>query len=574
MKTGTKITAVIVCAAVAAGSGMGGFMMYRSNQKQKHKVDVIPVSNIMEQYWGDEITMDGSVIESNTQSIVVSSNLLVDKVFVEEGDLVKKGTPLLEYDMTAVELDLAQKKTALAVAEDNVRQAKKELERLKVLRPSEEAPVVPDYPIFPVFPEESDPGVTVNTLKEASDVIQAANGSGTANDPYQFACSGNTVVRKALLEKLLTEGKYAVFVVYESSGNIAYAWMVSHESLSGTLIEDWVLGANVVVKEDGGVQIRQDGVWYGIIQVGGSFDYDPIGEVTDVPTEPESTEPSEIPSELPTEATEETNVSTEVIQPVSYITPLAAKSESEDYMYSRAELQYKISQQEVEIRSLELTAKKAEIEYETSLEKKQNPQEKAKIDGVVSKIANSEEELEVGEPYLVVRGEGGVLIQGNISETYLDKIGVGSVVMVNSWETGVMTAAHITEIDKTPSSYDYQNSGQNPNNSLYPFRASVEESCDLTIGNYVSISFSDDTYSNSFYIPMSYVRQSEGQYYVMKESEGGKLKKQVIQTGKIIYGGYSIEVISGLSEYDCICFPYGKYVTEGALTNRSSRALY
>ncbi|MGN0631802.1 MAG: hypothetical protein ACI4JN_10785, partial [Ruminococcus sp.] len=533
MKTGTKIIAVIVCAAVAAGSGMGGFMLYRSNQQQKHKVDVIPVSNVMEQYWGDEITMDGSVIESNTQSIVLSSNLLVDKVLVEEGDFVKKGTPLLEYDMTAVELDLAQKKTALAVAEDNVRQAKKELERLKSLRPSEEAPVVPDYPVFPDFPDEPAPEVTENTLKEITDVIQAAKGSGTANDPYQFACSGNTVVRKVLLEQLLTEGKYAVFVVYDGSGYGAYAWMVSHESLSGAPIEDWILGANVVIKEDGGIQIRGGGVWYGIIQVGGSFDYDPIGEVTDVPTEPESTEPTEIPSESPTETTEESTVPTEIVQPLSFITPLAAKSESEDYMYSRAELKYKISQQEVEIRSLELTAKKAEIEYETALDKKQNPQEKAKIDGIVSKVAQSEEELEVGEPYLVVRGEGGVMIQGNISETYLDKIGVGSVVMVNSWETGVMVAARITEIDKTPSSYDYQNYGQNPNNSLYPFRASVEESCDLTIGNYVSISFSDETYSNSFYIPMSYVRQSEGQYYVMKESEGGKLEKQVIQTGKI-----------------------------------------
>ena len=36
-----------------------------------------------------------------------------------------KGTPLLDYDMTAVGLEVAQKQTALAVAQENVRQAQK-----------------------------------------------------------------------------------------------------------------------------------------------------------------------------------------------------------------------------------------------------------------------------------------------------------------------------------------------------------------------------------------------------------------------------------------------------------------
>lgn len=571
MKKANKIIAVVVCVAVAAAGGTGGFVMYRSKQYQKHKVEVIPVSYIMEQYWGDEINMDGSVTASNTQSIVLSNNLLVDKVFVKEGETVKKGTPLLEYDMTAVELDLAQKKTGLAVAEDNLNQGKKELERLKTLRPSEEAPAEPDYPFEPDFPDEPS-GAGNNILGEITDVSQAAQGSGNANDPYQFACSGNTIVRRSLLEQLQTERKSAVFVVYDAEGYGAYAWIVSPEYLDGNVLEDWILGQNVTVKEDGGVQIKGGGIWYGIIQVGGSFDYNPIEEPSDVPTEPETTEPTEIPSEFPTESSTET--SEEIIQPVAFVTPLVSQTGSEDYMYSRDELKYKISQQEVEIRSLEIEAKKAQIEYDSALEKKQNPQEKAKIDGVVTKVAESEDELEVGEPYLVLRGGGGVTIQGNISESYLDKINVGSMVNVNSWETGEMVTARITEIDNVPSSYDYQYYGQNPNNSLYPFRAEVEEECDFTIGNYVSITFSSEALSDNFYIPMSYVRQSDGQYYVMKESEDGKLEKQMIQTGKLIYGGYSIEIISGLSESDNICFPYGKYVVEGALTKKSDRSLY
>lgn len=575
MTKGKKIVTIAVCLAVVAGSASGGFMFYRSKEAQKHKVEVIPVSYVMEQYWGDEIRMDGMVAASNTQSVVLSNSQLVDKVLIKEGDIVKKGTPLLDYDMTAVELDVAQKKTALALAQDNIRQAKKELDKLKGLRPSEEAPDFSEDFFEPDFPDE--PWDLPNILSEVKDVSDAAMGSGLAGDPYQFACKGETVVYSNVLEQLRQTNKSAVFVVYDETGYAAYAWLVSPDSLRETVLDNWVLGSNITLTDDGGVQIHGGGVWYGIVQVGGTFDYDPAdNSEPDEPTEPATTT-EEATTEPPT-----TEITTEVIvqpasfiRPLSVIVPLAANNNmSEDYMYSRSELQYKISQQEVEIRSLEIAEKKAQIEYDAAVEKQQNPQEIAKINGVVTKIAKSVEDLEVGEPFLVVRGEGGVTIQGTVSEVYLDKIKPGSVVNVNSWDTGEMVSARITEVDNTPSSYDYQSYGQNPNNSLYPFRASVEESCELTVGNYVSITFSGEAESGNFYIPLSYVRQENGQYYVMKESEDGKLEKQIIQTGKIIYGGYSIEVISGLNESDYICFPYGKYVTEGALVKKNSDTSY
>ena len=104
--------------------------------------------------------------------------------------------------------------------------------------------------------------------------------------------------------------------------------------------------------------------------------------------------------------------------------------------------------------------------------------------------------------------------------------------------------------------------------------SAIQPSGNLTIGNYVSLNFSGEAESNHFYIPVSYVRQEKGQYYVMKADENDHLTKQVIQTGKIIYGGYSIEVLSGLSEEDRICFPYGKYVTKGAPVKDGSGTMY
>lgn len=583
MTKGKRILTAAVCLVVAAGGVTGGAMFYRANQSKKHKVEVIPVSNIMEQYWGDEIYMDGIVSASNNHSVILSNDQLVERVLVKEGDIVKKGTPLLDYDMMAVELEVAQKKTSLALAEDHVRQAERELEKLKNLRPSEEMPDFDDDFFEPDDFGESD--MPSNILSEVKDVSEAAAGDGSSNSPYQFACSESTVVRTSVLEQISNTNSRAVFVVYDETGYAVYAWIISTDSLSGIPFADWTLGEHITLTEDGGVQISGNGTWYGIVQVGGSFDYDPAGTNTDEPTEPPTEETTE-PSTDNTENTENTDNTDEtspddLIQPVAFINPLseikplASKNESEDYMYSRSELQYKISQQELEIHSMEIEVKKAKIEYDAALEKQKNPQELSKIDGVVSKVAKSAEELEINEPYIVVRGEGSVMIQGNASEMYLDEIKPGTIINVSSWDTGEMVSARVTEVGNVPTSYDgSQDYGQNPNSSLYPFRAIVEDECDLTVGNYISITFSGEVSNNNFYIPLSYVRQEDGQYYVMKESKDGKLEKQIIQTGKIIYGGYSIEVISGLSESDHICFPYGKYVTEGAVVKKKNDTSY
>ena len=59
MTKGKKIAAVVICAAVAAGGGTGGTVLYRTQQAKKNRVDVMPVSSLMQYYWGDDLSMDG-----------------------------------------------------------------------------------------------------------------------------------------------------------------------------------------------------------------------------------------------------------------------------------------------------------------------------------------------------------------------------------------------------------------------------------------------------------------------------------------------------------------------------------
>lgn len=581
-----KIVTIAVCLAVAAGGGTGGTLLYRSRQAKKHEVDVMPVANMVQYYWGDDLSMDGQVVSGDVQNVTPSNDQLVEKVLVKEGDHVTKGTPLLQYDMTAVGLEVAQKQTALAVAQDNVRQAKKELERIQKLKPSEEAPVIPDYPDYPDEPDEPDtpdtPGTPKDTLAAVTALTQAAAGSGSESDPFQFACTGTTVVKQAVLDQLKASGQCAVFVVYSDQGEVLYGWLVRGSQLTAT--GDWTLGQNVTVTEDGGVQISGNGVWYGTLQVGGTFDYDPAGgdDSSGDTTQPADTTPGTSDDATSAPGAQTTSPDTTaaptaqmqggfVITPVAAIQPMAsAASDSDNYVYTRAQLKQKAAEQQIAIQSAEIDEKKAQIDYDGAVEKQEKGQELAKIDGVVTKVAESVESLETNEPYLVVQGSGGIMVQGNVSEMNLDKLTVGSQITVNAWDTGEMLTAEVTEIGTTPTAYTNQNGSENPNNSTYPFQAAVTDSTSLSVGSYVSLSFTSEVDSSTFYLPMSYVRQENGQYYVMRESKDKKLERQNIQTGKIIDGGSAIEILSGISQEDYICFPYGKYASEGALVHETN----
>ena len=104
----------------------------------------------------------------------------------------------------------------------------------------------------------------------------------------------------------------------------------------------------------------------------------------------------------------------------------SAASDSDNYVYTRAQLKQKAAEQQIAIQSAEIDEKKAQIDYDGAAEKQEKGQELAKIDGVVTKVAESVESLETNEPYLVVQGSGGIMVQGNVSEMNLDKLTVGS----------------------------------------------------------------------------------------------------------------------------------------------------
>ena len=153
----------------------------------------------------------------------------------------------------------------------------------------------------------------------------------------------------------------------------------------------------------------------------------------------------------------------------------------------------------------------------------------------------------------------------------LDQIQVGQTVNAMSWQSGTSFTATITEIDTYPNENSgYYGSG-NQNCSYYSYMAYIDDPEGLTNGEYLSLTIDTSdgqVQGNEIYLDAAYVRQENGRYYVMKE-ENGVLVKQYVTTGKLIDGGYAIEITSGLTEEDNIAFPYGKTAQEGVKTNSS-----
>ena len=159
-------------------------------------------------------------------------------------------------------------------------------------------------------------------------------------------------------------------------------------------------------------------------------------------------------------------------------------------------------------------------------------------------------------------------MEGSLNEMRLDTGSVGDQVQGTSYDSGMTFTATITEISSYPTSSDnyyYSYGGDNSNASYYPFLAYIEDAEGLSEG-YVDLQLMDTSPTTGIYLENYFIRtESSGKKYVYIQGEDGLLKKQYVQTGKVIYNS-ATEIKSGLTTEDKIAFPYGDDVQEGAAT--------
>lgn len=523
-----KIILIVVSLILVIALVTGGIFVYRWYHSENLVAEVQPVSNLNWGYGGSDMSSYGMVTNDLSQDVYLLSDQTIEEVFVEEGQTVSVGDPLLSYDMTMSDLQLEMKELDIDTLENKLAVAKKELERLKNTAPVPETPAATEDPVIPQLPAEPEEPQLPEKEGEAYNYITSASipnkGAGTVEDPYVFLCTPECYVTGEYLNSLsgdASDPKFAVFEIHENntfSGALQSSWKVSGNSGLPQMAEDskWSVSTKTQIEEE-------------------FVDEIPEPDMDTTVTEPEPEEPQG---------------------------------------YTAKELEKMISEKESEIRNLDLDKRKAELELEEMKKISENGVVSATVNGIVKTVGDKDNPPTDGSAFLVVSGSEGLYITGVLSELQLGEVEVGQAVYGYSWESGMSFEATITEI----SAYPEENSNfwgeGNPNVSYYPYTAYIEDTSGLKNGEYADLTMtSNEDHSNSIYLEKAYVREEDGQSYVLKEDENGRLVKQYVVTGKTLWG-QAVEIVSGLTLEDKIAFPYGKSAKEGAKTEESSGGFY
>lgn len=553
-----------------------------------NKIDVNSVSTLNTGYWDNPSTSTGFVSNSDTQSVLFDASKTITQVFVQEGQQVNAGDPLLSYDLTTLQsavdtsqLDVEKAQNAITLAEHELKkllnttpipdvveepeiqdhtpaplpgvpakdgngfypyvlslsQAEKNFTAYKIYYASttSEAPEKGPHEEASLWKEERETKESNNTcwywieytytdgstnaydpkdvVEYYSDKQQIPNKeiflAGTKQNPYVFKLSEKQgfVYGKLFLDNA-NLNQYLRFDVYTNDGEIDSSWLVRCDKFTTK-------------------QSMNEGDMYSVIS-----------------------------------HTKEEQKYVEVEQ---------KPSQDISSGYTEIELAKAIRDKKQELKTLDLDLRKAKLSLSENKALLNDGIVRAKRSGIVRNIKDLSNPIQDGSAFLEVATGQGTYIKGSISELMLNQIKVGDTISAYCWTSGETFDAKIQSIDTVPSSNSNYNGSGNPNVSYYGFEAYAKDASKIQAGEYLELTFnlSSDT-TSSIWLSKAYVKQEGNKYYVLKDVHG-KLKKQYVTVGKIVWGD-TMEIKDGLSDTDYIAFAYSKNAKEGVKTQKSSEA--
>lgn len=511
---------VIIAIIIAAISAIIIFFVTR----KKGEVPVYAVSDVGNiDYWENNSRSEGMIKEDKMQSVYLSSTQKVEKVMVKEGQKVKVGDALLKYNTTLSNLELERKQIDIKKAELELDKAQKELAKIKNYKPGE--PIYGSLPneVQEVVPEEkptfhdtipnlTPPKPTVTADKEITPA--PLTGEGTLDKPYLFIWEDGKEYEQEFIKSLIERAGV------EKTEVIAIFMVREDNSISG------------ILKSSSKIKFIKKDENYTFSILGAT-----IGDEND-PLYPNESKP------------------VEPVEPVIPETPEVGP------IYTAAELKKMIVEKENEISDIVLNIKVAKNDLKKLQEEAKNNTVYSKIDGVVKTVLSTDGEESKTKPIIVVSSGGGYYVQGRISEFDLEKIKVGQIVNVQSYESGTSNQGTIEKISNVPLTDTYYNGIGNSNTSYYPYTVKMDDTVNFKEGEYASLEpISDEQKNPSFYIMSAFVLSENGKNYAYIAGENNKLEKRELNIGKNMHG--SLEVRGGMTMEDRIAFPYGKNIKEG-----------
>lgn len=545
---------IAACAVGVCGAVWGGLTIARNAQRSD--VKVYSVNDFcMTDYWGDTSTTSGMVTTDKIQKVFLSSSQTVNKVWVAEGDSVRKGDKLISYDSTLTQASVEQAKIDYDRQDESLTTAKNELEYLKKAKNKETLKQELDkltaeldalkkkYDEDPDHPYNGDAPVTEGAIKDYKKTmtVKGADGSDQTVNVLYYSWLSTSRLNDSKVTEILTN--LATLRADKDHPSVdTYVVLVQrYEDKVGGYVDNTV---GLVITET----------------------YT-AGDDTAVPAVPESRSVSfSVRSDLPEFEDTERKYDDAAIKKLQQKINLAN-------MYLENSMEQKdlakaIVDKAQEVKEKEVNLRLAKLSLDKKIKELGDGNVYAEFDGTVKAVRNADEAYNNSEAVIELSGGGGYYVTGTLSEMELGSVKVGDTVSISSWMTGAACEGTIVSIDDYPTTSGNSWGDGNRNVSYYPFKVFVEEDAGLQANDYVDIQYQKagtQEQGSSLYLQSWFIRTDNGKSYVMARNEDGRLEQRWVQTGRDLWGSYT-QIRGGLTTDDYVAFPYGRDVVEGART--------
>ena len=541
-----KAIIIAACAVGVCGAVWGGLTIARNAQRSD--VKVYSVNDFcMTDYWGDTSSTSGMVTTDKIQKVFLSSSQTVNKVWVAEGDSVRKGDKLISYDSTLTQASVEQAKIDYDRQDESLTTAKNELEYLKKAKNKETLKQELDklnaeldalkkkYDEDPDHPYNGDAPVTEGAIKDYKKTmtVKGADGSDQTVNVLYYSWLSASRLNDSKVTEILT--------------NLA----TLRADKDPPSVDTYVVL----------VQRYED-------KVGGYVDNTVGLVITETYTAvPESRSVSfSVRSDLPEFEDTERKYDDAAIKRLQQKINLAN-------MYLENSMEQKdlakaIVDKAQEVKEKEVNLRLAKLSLDKKTKELGDGNVYAEFDGTVKAVRNADEAYNNSEAVIELSGGGGYYVTGTLSEMDLGSVQVGDSVSISSWMTGAACEGTIVSIDDYPTTSGNSWGDGNRNVSYYPFKVFVEEDASLQANDYVDIQYQKagtQEQGSSLYLQSWFIRTDNGKSYVMARNEDGRLEQRWVQTGRDLWGSYT-QIRGGLTTDDYLAFPYGRDVVEGART--------
>lgn len=202
MKVLKRIIVGVLIAALASAGIYTGLMHVKESKVTE--VPVTSVSNLMTD-WYSETTLDGTITTNVAQNVNMDKDMIIEKIYVSQGDDVKKGDNLISFDMTLVEMELNIAKLKLQKQEQDLTKAQNRLTSLQNGGPIEDSTdSTDDTELNSTDGNTGDSNMTSTDIPSdgsGDDEMQSTTGSlGTAVDGSYLASASQPLLLSAFTD--------------------------------------------------------------------------------------------------------------------------------------------------------------------------------------------------------------------------------------------------------------------------------------------------------------------------------------------------------------------------------------